>query len=279
MRVANHRLLDAAGQSLCPAISPNHGGPLVQPTLLVMHFTAGRSFDGSVSWLMDPTARASAHVVVGRAGQVRQLVPFDVIAWHAGQSAWLGRQGCNGFSIGIELDNAGELQRQGGEWRAWFGVSIPTSEVMEAVHRDGGGPSGWQCYTDAQLTAATEVALAIRAAYPSVMDVVGHDDIAPFRKRDPGPAFPMASFKARVLGRAEAPLMACRTTSALNVRTGPGLEFPTVAGSPLPRGALVEVDASSALWRHVSAHLDGGSVVIGWAHGEYLAGVAPAHAL
>jgi N-acetylmuramoyl-L-alanine amidase len=270
MQVVNHLLLDDAGNDLGPATSPNRGAALAQPTLLVMHFTAGRSFDTSVKWLMDPAAKASAHLVVGRDGQVRQLVTFDVIAWHAGESSWLGRRGCNAFSIGIELDNAGELQRQGGEWRAWFGAAIPVTEVVEAEHKDGGGVTGWQCYASAQLEVALAAALAIIRAYPSITDVAGHEDIAPFRKRDPGPAFPMASFKARVLGRADVPPTRCRTISALNVRTGPGLGFPTVAGSPLPSGASVEVDSSSGPWRHVSAQLDGGSALSGWVHGGYL---------
>ena len=272
MQVANHLLLDDAGKDVGPANSPNHGAALARPSLLVMHFTAGRSFDTSVKWLMDPAAKASAHVVIGRGGEVRQLVPFNVVAWHAGQSSWLGHDGCNAFSIGIELDNAGELKRQGGEWRAWFGATINPSEVMEAEHQDGGGVTGWHCYTDQQLEAALQAALGILSAYPCITDIAGHEDIAPHRKRDPGPAFPMESFKARVLGRGDRVPVNCRVTCgcALNVRSGPGIGFPTVAGSPLPAGASVEVDSSNGVWRHVKAKLDGGSTLVGWAHGGYL---------
>jgi N-acetylmuramoyl-L-alanine amidase len=267
MQVRDHLLRDASGAALGPANSPNHGPPLVQPALLVVHFTAGRDFDSSVRWLSDPQARAAAHLVVGRAGQVRQLVPFDTIAWHAGESSWMGRDGCNGFSIGIELDNAGELQRQGGAWRAWFGTVLGDSEVVGAEHKHGGGVTGWQTYSDVQLEAATEAAVAILAAYPSIQAIAGHEDIAPLRKRDPGPAFPMASWSARLLGRAGSGPPVLRTTSALNVRTGPGLEFPTVVGSPLPPAATVEVDAGSGAWRHVKS---GDSGLVGWAHGAYL---------
>ncbi len=271
MQVVNHLLRDDSGTVLGPGNSPNHGSVLSQPTLLVMHFTAGRSFESSVSWLSDPAAKASAHLVIGRDGRIAQLVAFNSVAWHAGQSSWMGRNGCNSFSIGIELDNAGELTRQGGEWRAWFGAVILAAEVMEAEHKHGGGVTGWHCYTEPQIEAAMKAGLAILGAYPSIADIVGHEDIAPHRKRDPGPAFPMGSFKARLLGRGggeAAP--AFRTTSTLNVRSGPGLNFAPVTGSPLPTGAAVDVDAESGVWRHVNAKLADGSSLVGWAHGGYL---------
>jgi len=270
MQVVNHRLRDNSGAVLGPADSPNHGSVLSQPSLLVMHFTAGRGFESSVSWLSDPAAKASAHLVIGRDGRIAQLVAFNAVAWHAGQSSWMGRNGCNSFSIGIELDNAGELKRQGGEWRAWFGAVIPASEVMEAEHKHGGGVTGWHCYTEPQIEAALQAALAILGAYASITDIVGHEDIAPHRKRDPGPAFPMGSFKARLLGRGDERSPAFRTTSALNVRAGPGLNFAILAGSPLPTGTAVDVDAESGVWRHVKAKLADGSALVGWAHGGYL---------
>ena len=71
-----------------------------------MHYTAGASAESSIDWLTNPDARASAHVLIARDGGITQLVPFDRRAWHAGRSRWKDRTGLNGWSFGIELDNA-----------------------------------------------------------------------------------------------------------------------------------------------------------------------------
>ncbi|WP_249152025.1 N-acetylmuramoyl-L-alanine amidase [Bradyrhizobium liaoningense] len=70
--------------------SPNHGGAL-KPRFIVIHDTAsGLKDDGDISWLTNPAAKVSAHVVVSRQGKITQLVPFNVVAWHAGHSQWKG---------------------------------------------------------------------------------------------------------------------------------------------------------------------------------------------
>jgi len=100
--------------------------------------------------------RVSAHVLVRRDGAVTQYVPFKDRAWHAGDSLHCGRTACNDFSIGIELEGADDIP-----------------------------------YDPAQYTALTDVVAALRRAYPSLRDaeIIGHSDIAPGRKTDPGPAF------------------------------------------------------------------------------------------
>lgn len=100
--------------------------------------------------------RVSAHCCVFRDGAITQYVPFGRRAWHAGVSRWRGRERCNDFSIGIELEGADHIP-----------------------------------YTDAQYTALTSLAKALFDRYPglSVDTVVGHCDIAPGRKTDPGAAF------------------------------------------------------------------------------------------
>lgn len=100
--------------------------------------------------------RVSSHACIFRDGSITQYVPFDLRAWHAGVSSFEGRSNCNDFSIGIELEGGDE-----------------------------------QPYTDAQYTALGRVGDALLRAYPrlSIERIVGHADIAPGRKTDPGPHF------------------------------------------------------------------------------------------
>jgi AmpD protein len=100
--------------------------------------------------------RVSAHACIFRDGALTQYVPFDRRAWHAGESAFEGRTRCNDFSIGIELEGCDE-----------------------------------QPFTDAQYTTLARLTLALLRIYPrlSRANIVGHADIAPLRKTDPGPLF------------------------------------------------------------------------------------------
>lgn len=97
--------------------------------------------------------RVSAHFFIRRDGETIQFVPCSKRAWHAGVSSWRGRERCNDFSVGIELEGSDETP-----------------------------------FTDAQYAALDDLLAALRAAYP-IDDVVGHADIAPGRKTDPGPCF------------------------------------------------------------------------------------------
>ena len=120
--IVNGRLT-IAGKAAPFVRTPNQGGRL-EPTLIVLHDTAGRLAKGSsVAWLCNPKAKASAHLVVERDGSVTQLVEFDRVAWHAGQSSWRGRSGCNAFAIGIEIVNPGKLTGTPKKATAWFGES------------------------------------------------------------------------------------------------------------------------------------------------------------
>ena len=201
MKIVDHRLLEDDGTPVAFVESPNVGGA-VEHAFLVMHYTAGRNAKQSIAWLTKREARASAHIVVARNGTITQLVPFDRIAWHAGSSEWLGRAGLNRYSLGIEMDNAGRLTRQGDRWRAWFGDEYAAEDVVEATHKHESAASGWHAYSPDQIDATLEVASLLFNHY-GLRDVLGHEDIAPGRKTDPGPAFPMASFRARIVGRSE----------------------------------------------------------------------------
>ncbi|CAN5196741.1 1,6-anhydro-N-acetylmuramyl-L-alanine amidase AmpD [soil metagenome] len=101
----------------------------------------------------------SSHLLIRRDGELVQYVPFHRRAWHAGASSWDGRERCNDFAIGIELEGVDEVP-----------------------------------YADAQYARLATVVAALVSAYPSlsVQRIVGHCDISPGRKTDPGPAFDWA---------------------------------------------------------------------------------------
>lgn len=192
MDIRDHRFV-----TFWHALSPNTSGPLAAPRFIVLHYTAGSSLEAAIAWLMNPDApgRPSAHLVIGRDGAIRQIVPFNVVANHAGKSFWKGLTGLNRHAIGIELDNVGPLLPQAdGSFRDSYGHPVPAGAGMLAAHKNGGPVRGWQIYPPAQLEALERVLAALLARYPSLTEIVGHDDIAPGRKTDPGPAFPMARF-------------------------------------------------------------------------------------
>ena len=104
----------------------------------------------------------SAHLLIDREGQLTQFVPFDQRAWHAGVSIFEGRDNCNDFSIGIELEGVDDSP-----------------------------------YTEKQYRSLVQVTQCLQSCYPALSDerIVGHCDIAPQRKTDPGPAFDWRHFR------------------------------------------------------------------------------------
>lgn len=100
--------------------------------------------------------KVSSHLYIRRTGKLIQFVPFSKRAWHAGESEWCGRAKCNDYSIGIELEGSDD-----------------------------------EVFTDEQYTCLVKVTLEIQHIYPKIMksNIVGHSDVAPKRKTDPGPFF------------------------------------------------------------------------------------------
>jgi N-acetyl-anhydromuramoyl-L-alanine amidase len=109
--------------------------------------------------------RVSSHFYIKRNGEVIQFVPLEKRAWHAGASEWQGRENCNDFSIGIELEGCDK-----------------------------------QPFTDEQYAALTSLTKQVRTVYPAIAKdrIVGHSDIAPGRKTDPGPCFDWQRFLAGI---------------------------------------------------------------------------------
>lgn len=196
----DHRLYHDDGRPYPFVTTPNYSKKRqVLPEYLVMHYTTGTTVQGVIAWFKNPDSAVSAHLLIGRDGSITQFVPFDKVAWHAGVSKWRDRANLNNYSIGIELDNVGFVHRQGNQWGRGS-IMLPDDAVLEATHKAQTKPRGWHRYTEAQLAVALEVSRLLFQEY-GLIDVVGHDDISPGNKMDPGPAFPMEEFRAQVLGR------------------------------------------------------------------------------
>jgi len=201
VKISNHLLVADSGEKLTYIKSPNQAAG-ISPIYLIMHYTAGPTLDGAVSWFKNPQAQASAHLVIDRDGSMVQMVAFNRRAWHAGKSQWGNLSGMNQYSIGIELVNAGKLSKNAnGQWLTWSKKVIPSEDVTVAKHKDESSEAGWHEYTEAQIEVASMVGLLLHKAY-NFTDVLGHDDVSPGHKVDPGPVFPMNSFRSIVLGRA-----------------------------------------------------------------------------
>lgn len=280
LRIEGHRLTGpVAGRPVTQRdVEGKDSGAFVgdRPDTIVLHFTAGSSLESAVATLSDPEVQASAHVVIDRDGTTEQLIPFDRVAWHAGKSEWRDRTFLNQYAIGIEMVNAGELKPSGSGFVSWFGRHYEPDEVIEAKHRNQRAPSFWHTFTEAQISACFAVCRAIKAAY-RIQYILGHEEIAPGRKTDPGPAFPLDRLRDQILlGRADAPEVdpalveaqgpvrpATVTAGRLNFRTLPhaGAEL---AGEPLERGAQVQVVEQKGGWCRIRVTTEG------WVHGDYL---------
>ena len=266
LSIKNHQLV---GDRVSFRATPNHGGEL-KARYLVFHYTAGRSAESSVESLCTrkPQGNASAHLVLARDGRIVQLVPFNLVAWHAGVSQWNGVVGLNQASIGIEMDNAGAMSRVGDKFVAWFGKEYAASEVMLAEHKHGGGVRPWHAYTEVQIKRALELAELLVNHY-SLEEVLGHEDIARGRKQDPGPAFPLASIASCALGRtSDAPLRYVVTSATLNIRKGPGASFDPVA-PPLKKGTVVLLLQPADRWSKVE--VEGPTDIEGWVNNSFIA--------
>ncbi len=277
MRIIEHRLYQDNGSPYPYVQSPNTSGRFTGNNLqfLVMHYTASTSASSAVKTLTNPNIKASAHVVIGRDGAITQLVPFNTVAWHAGTSTWRGVSGLNKYSIGIEITNAGLLEKSAdGKFYAWYGEEIPSSQVTEAPHKnDPSVKRAWHRYTDKQIEVSLELAEILVTQY-SLKEIIGHDDIAPRRKTDPGPAFPLAKFNGLLnsSGRKDPETLdnVYRTVVNLNLRTGPSLESSLSPFAPLPKGTRFQIVDEDGAWKYITVldTLKGTDDVEGWISGN-----------
>lgn len=183
--IVNHRLM---GDGVVHLVCSKNARKIVGPDMIVLHYTAGTSPMSSALFLTRPDVEASAHLVIGRAGEVIQLVPFNIEAWHAGRSWYAGRAELNHYSIGIELDNLGQLRLEGKRFIAECGREVKPEEVYADC--SGDKLTYWHHYTKKQVQVLTEICGVLEATYP-INQVVGHSDVTN-RKVDPGPALTFA---------------------------------------------------------------------------------------
>lgn len=156
---------------------------------VVLHSTWTQTARQATSVMSDSARNASAHLVIDRDGTVIQMAPFDYATWHAGRSEWREVRGLNRHSIGITLVNLGELRRRGDRWVSVYGGEAPAEEI---VRPEGAAANvAWHAFTEPQIRRLQEILRLLRAAYPSITEVVAHSEVSPGRKRDPGPAFPL----------------------------------------------------------------------------------------
>ncbi len=146
--------------SLIPAPSPNFDQRRGPPDMVVLHYTGMQSGAAALDRLCDPEAKVSAHYMIEEDGRIFQLVPEARRAWHAGVSFWKGERDINAVSIGIELVNPGH-------------------------------EFGYPDFPEAQIDALTGLMDAIRGRWTIPNSrILGHSDVAPDRKVDPGEKFP-----------------------------------------------------------------------------------------
>jgi N-acetylmuramoyl-L-alanine amidase len=199
--VRGHILFDGAGKPVRTVPTPSTSR-LAEARFVVVHSTSTGDLETTTSALSDSALKGSAHIVVGRDGTIVQMAPFDFATLHAGASVWRGVRNLNRSSIGIELVNWGRLTRRGSRWVTWSNAAVPAAEVVEVRDPATGTVTGWHRFTEAQLQAVAQLIPVLRWYYPSLEELVSHQQIAPQRKVDPGPAFPLEQMQ-RVLAAAK----------------------------------------------------------------------------
>lgn len=198
---------------------------------LVYHFTVSESTTGTVGWLCNPVARASADFVIGRDGEIWQLAPLlddqgrrATACWHAGgpSSSFLGARNTNGRTIGIELVNWGPLFRNSdgklvtsGRPRIFNGDVFDAGESPSwesAIDESKADASllamrrarFWEAFSAAQVDAAEALTRRLADLFPAIASdprsrLVSHSDVDPMRKVDAGPAFPIGRMRQAIM--------------------------------------------------------------------------------
>jgi N-acetylmuramoyl-L-alanine amidase len=190
--------------------SPNCGNGPLKPELLVLHYTVSWPATAVVRAFKSPATRASAHLVLDLDGTWTQMVAFNRQAWHAGESSWEGRAKLNTWSIGIEIVNpgpvfprvssSGEVVQDVNE-RVWTG-GYKLADPGRLPPKCPPGWKHWATYTVEQVAALESVCRLLVQEY-GLRAIIGHSDIAPGRKFDPGPMLPIERIREHAFAKSD----------------------------------------------------------------------------
>lgn len=254
MEVKYHKLVGADFVQ-----SPN-GGDVINPSILVMHYTAGYNAASAINRFKDRNSQVSAHLVIERDGHITQMMPFNKKAWHAGPSRLGAVANLNSHSIGFEFVNIGFLKKTAnGLVDAYNGKVDPAKfedYVIAPNARVGSGEYYWPVYTKAQIDAGLAAAEAIIKAY-KINAICSHEEIDTRGwKTDPGPAFPMKSFTNLLSTHPDhsrvddvGGVKYLVDVASLNVRSGAGANWGVIAG--VKRGDVVTYVEQNGGWFRV----------------------------
>lgn len=239
MEVKNH-LLYEDGKQVAYKQTPNLSAGVKTPVFIVAHFDAASNSTSAVNWLTQKGSSVSADLHITKSGKITQMAKFNTKTWHAGASEYKGYKQLNQNSIGIEIENRGKVN------------------------------GAYEDYQEIQIQKFIEISKALVKAYPTIKEIVGHEDIAVprGRKDDPGPKFPMERVRKEVFGKQDdvSSLHSKRVTaSVLNVRSGAGVHYDLVG--QLSSGAEVLVLGEQNGWAHVVICKDKKQ---GWVSNQYL---------
>jgi N-acetylmuramoyl-L-alanine amidase len=273
-------------------------GYSIDPDYLVIHYTAGDTADSAIGWFKNTSNnpdRIAAHIVLDTDGTITQLVPFNRKANHAGYSSWDGVIGFNNISIGIEIVNPGYVEKMNDStYRRKVSDATRTkpaqyktypasaaSKIIKTKHKHkfwaAADNQHWFKFPQAQLEALYKLSKAIINEY-QLLRAVGHDDISPARKPDPGPAFAWDAFKQAVSGQTDnVGKIYVVNTDGTNFRAQPTTSAAKI--KTLNTGYEVGLIETAGLWCKVYlvnekkevVTATGSSIkIIGWVHSSLL---------
>jgi N-acetylmuramoyl-L-alanine amidase len=200
MAVINDHKIEEANFKQTPNVAGGANNPQrMKPDMIVIHYTASRTHKGALAAMMGGR-QVSAHLLIDTDGTIYQLSDLNTITWHAGVSEYGGRKNLNNCSIGIEVVNVGFLKKVGeGKFVDAYQQAVDPSQVYQGKHRNKcTTPQYWYKYPQVQVEKIFEVCEAICQTY-DIQYIVGHEEIAPCRKQDPGPAFPLDELRRKLL--------------------------------------------------------------------------------
>jgi len=274
MEIKNH-LLEGNKVNFKEATSYGRRNTIV-PDSIIIHYTAGPSGSSTVKYFSRSNARLSAHLVIHEDGQVTQMVPFDKKAYHAGNSYYDGRSSFNNFSVGIEISNPGYLTKKSVGYVTWWEAKksnptpVPEDMVFVGQHRNPGTRSThWHKYTQEQINAVEEVCKTLYETY-EIKYILGHEEVAPKRKVDPGPAFPLDEMRERIFNQKPKTLAELLkgsvspknivekgfVTTRLNFREGPSIETSKLT-DPIDKNSRVGILGEKGDWINIIHKISG----------------------